>query len=424
MQIAMLLPNSLKAEQQTGGAGARRLQHFGHFGDSEPGFELVGGVAGDELAEGFFGVGTVGLVGVDEAFDGVFDVVGGDFFEGEGGEVLIGTEGAAEEDVVGFGAADAAEVADDAHEADVGDLVLAAGVGAAGDGDEDGGIDLAFFFEEFEDAGGALLGFDDGEVAELGAGAGDEVGAPERGVWGKAGGGEFAHEGVDFFYRDVGEDEVLFIAEADLGAVVLAVFFGEVGKKGHLIGGYASAFDGGADVVEAGLFLGAGAHVVGVGSGGRADDGVIVFESKAEVGFEGIAEFLPAPVGDEEFEAGAGAFFAVAVVAEDVGDAAGDGGELILADEDAESLGEEGGGGEAAADHDAVAGFFESGGGIFAFDSEDADVVDLGLVAVEVATGDGGFEFAGEVGEFFAAVEEHLVDGVDGGCGVDDFGGE
>ena len=82
----------------------------------------------------------------------------------------------------------------------------------------------------------------------------------------------------------------------------------------------------------------------------RAGDGVIVLELEADVGFEGVAEFLPAPVGDEIFEAGAGALFAVAVVAEDDGDAAADGGDLVFGDEDAEGVGDVGRGGQAAAD--------------------------------------------------------------------------
>ena len=77
-----------------------------------------------------------------------------------------------------------------AFEADVGDPVLAAAVGAAGDVELELLVELGqALFELVDEPAGEALGLGDGELAELGAGAGDgaapEVGEPStwRPIW-------------------------------------------------------------------------------------------------------------------------------------------------------------------------------------------------------------------------------------------------
>ena len=106
--------------------------------------------------------------------------------------------------------------------------MLAAGVGAAGDVEAyllvEGGDALFQFGDEPFVEG---LGLGDGELAELGAGAGDGS-APEGGdVDVEAEGVELDDEGGSLAVRDIGDEDVL----ADGGAeLAVAVFVGEVAQ--------------------------------------------------------------------------------------------------------------------------------------------------------------------------------------------------
>ncbi len=90
-------------------------------------------------------------------------------------------DGSAEAEVVGV--SELAVVFDLlAFEADVGDPVLAATVGAAGDVKAELLIELGqALLELVDEPAGEAFGFGDGELAEFGAGAGDGA-APERGA--------------------------------------------------------------------------------------------------------------------------------------------------------------------------------------------------------------------------------------------------
>ena len=153
--------------------------------------KLADGGGGEVGAEGFdfgaievaaevFARGAGFKVGPEETFDGFGDVRGGGAVADGPGGSGVAADGAAyaEEEGVHEGS-----VLLDlfAFEADVGDPVLAAGVGAAGDVELDllieGGKALLHFFDE---PFGEGFGFGDGELAELGAGAGD--GAAPKGV--------------------------------------------------------------------------------------------------------------------------------------------------------------------------------------------------------------------------------------------------
>ena len=118
-------------------------------------------------------------------------------------------------------------------EADVGDPVLAAGVGAAGDVELDllveGGEALLHLFDEpFCEC----FGFGDGELAELGSGAGYGSAPEGRGLDVKVDGAEFGDEGVDARIGDVGDEDVL----GDGGAeVAVAELLGEIGEFQQLV---------------------------------------------------------------------------------------------------------------------------------------------------------------------------------------------
>ena len=136
-------------------------------GAGEVGAEVFAGVAGGEVA-------------AEQALDGVGAVFGGGAVADLAGEAGVLADGSADAEVEGV---DHLAVLLDllAFEADVGDPVLAAGVGAAGDVELDLLVEAGeAVFHLGDEPLGEGLGFGDGELAELGAGAGDGA-APEGG---------------------------------------------------------------------------------------------------------------------------------------------------------------------------------------------------------------------------------------------------
>ena len=110
---------------------------------------------------------------------------------------------------------------------------------------------------------------------------------------------------------------------------------------------------GGADEELAVLLL---VHADVVARGGRLGRGGAVGQLVAEVFvLEDLAELLRTPVGQQELQARLGAHAAVAVVAEDAGDAEPDIGGLLRRDERAEALAEHRVGGQRAAHPEVVA---------------------------------------------------------------------
>ena len=115
---------------------------------------------------------------------------------------------------------------------------------------------------------------------------------------------------------------------------------------------------------------------------------------------EDLAELLGTPLGEQELEAGLVAQPPVAVVAEDPDDAVPDLGRLLLADEDADPLGESRRGREAAADPQVVA-----GAQLGVDDADERHVVDLVHDVEARVAGDRGLELARQVGELGVADE-------------------
>ena len=209
---------------------------------------------------------AVGVEMRQESLDGVGDFTGGAavaYGAGDGGELAYA---AAHAEIVGV--YHLAVLLDFfAFDADVGDPVLAAGVGAAGD------VELDVFLvagktlvELFGEPAGVGLGFSESEFAEFGAGAGD--GAADEGVGfdGEAVGGEFLDYGGDAGFGDVDEKKILHERGAEM---TVTVMFGEIGGDANLRGSDASADYGGADGEEAGLFLRDNSQMIAMDGGGE-----------------------------------------------------------------------------------------------------------------------------------------------------------
>jgi len=275
---------------------------------------------------------ALGVVGAEEAGDGV-----GNFF------------GAA---AVANGTSDGSELADSsanaeivgvdelaihfdffAFDADVGDPVLAATVGAAGDVELDVVAEAGeAVIELFGEPAGERLGFGESELAEFGAGAGNGAANEGRAFDGKASGNEFGDDGGDVGFGDVDEEKILHRSGAE---VAVGETFGEIGGEAELRGSDASANDGSADRKEAGLLLGLHAEMIAMDLGGK------IFrlgriESEGETGLDGGEERVGGPGVFEEEIFEASAFAALAedfAGAEEFGDGADYGDDLVFTDE-------------------------------------------------------------------------------------------
>jgi len=149
----------------------------------------------------------------------------------------------------------------DAHEADVANVVLRAGVVATGDVEVDGLVEdgeaCVEMAGEIDGVGFSVRG---GEAAALVACAGNGSGEDCAGVVIEACVLDSLRCDFEVLGRNVGDDEVLPDGEAEFtGAEVL----GYVGERTHLRCGEMAYGDGNADVVEAGLRLRMNAEVRG-----------------------------------------------------------------------------------------------------------------------------------------------------------------
>src|SRR5260221_3766964 len=191
-------------------------------------------------------------------------------------------------------------------DADVGDPVLAAGVGAAGD------VELDVFlisgetlFELLGEPAGVGLGFGESEFAEFGTGAGDGAANEGVGFNGETVRGELLDYGCDAGFGDVDEEKILHQGGAEMAVTVV---FGEISGYAELRRRDAAADYVGADGEEIVLLLGDYAEVITMdGSGELFGGGGIKFV--AELGFDGGQEAVggPAVLEEKELEAG---FFA------------------------------------------------------------------------------------------------------------------
>src|SRR5262249_44174708 len=146
-----------------------------------------------------------------------------------------------------------------ALEPDVGRLDPGARVRAAVDVDRDRDVEIRQALLELADqVGGAGLGLDDGQLAELDAGAGHRVPAESAGPGRQAGRLQLGHQFFGAPGRDVEDDHLLLGRRADPAAAVPA---GEVGDDIERVGRDAAHGGGEADVAVP-VALGVDAHVV------------------------------------------------------------------------------------------------------------------------------------------------------------------
>ena len=226
----------------------------------------------------------------------------------------------------------------------------------------------------------------------------------------QAQGVEFGDERFHFVLGHVEDHELLVRRGAQpLGAAGLQ----RVGELHQLAAGEPAGQRGGADEEPAVLLL---VHADVVARGGGLGRGRAVVEFVAEVFvLEDLAELHRTPVGQQELQPGLGAHAPVAVVAEDAGDAEPDVGGLVRADEGAEPLAQHGVRGERAA-HPEVVADAELG----VDQAHQGDVVDLVDHVLAGVAGDGGLEFARQVGQLRVA-DEAFGELVDQRRGVDDL---
>lgn len=218
-----------------------------------------------------------------EARDGVGNFAGGAaiaYGAGDGGELA---NAAAYAEIVGV---DHLAVLLDffSFEADIGNPVLAAGVGAAGD------VELDFlliawetFVELFGEPAGIRFCFGESELAEFGAGAGHGAADERVGEHGQASLVEFIDNGGNIESSNIDEEEILHGGGTE---VTVTVMVSEIGGEPDLRRGDATADDVRADGEKAGLLLRDNAQVIAMDGGGELFGGGGI-EFIAEFGFDG-----------------------------------------------------------------------------------------------------------------------------------------
>jgi hypothetical protein len=317
----------------------------------QDGAKNIVGVARQEMLEIFAGV-AIGLERVQKAWDGVGNFIGA---APETNGTRYGSDvadAATNAEIVGIDKF-AIDLDFLAFDANVGDPVLTATIGAAGDMQLELMLKVGIaFFESFGDPPSEVLGFRESELAKFGTGAGHRA-ANESGTCDReSASGELRNDGGNVSLGNVDEEKVLHRSGAD---VAVGVTFGQVGGKAKLRGSDASANDGGADGEEAGLPLRNDAEVIAMDVGGERF-GFGGIESETETLMDGGEKSFGRPVMLEEeiFQTSAVAALAKNVAgAEDFGYGPDDGNDLVRLDEGVEANREVRLRGEAAGDADA-----------------------------------------------------------------------
>ena len=163
----------------------------------------------------------------EELLDERGHFIGADGFPDLSGDGLGVVHAATEHDVIAVHGGAVFDFHAGAHHADVADVMLGAGILAAGEVDVHGLIEDHLAGKVVAEGDGLGLGIRGGELASLAAGAGDE--AAGEGVVpvveaGRLDGGD---GGLEVFLGDARDDEVLPDGEADLAAAEL---IGDIGE--------------------------------------------------------------------------------------------------------------------------------------------------------------------------------------------------
>src|SRR3954469_13728278 len=182
---------------------------------------------------------------------------------------------------------------------DVGKLEPRAGVGAAVHVDGDRGVELRQSPRELlVEVDRAHLGLDDGQLAELDAGAGHHPAPEDIRTDAQVTRLELGDQRVDLVVGDVADDDLLLDRHCDRAA---AVAVGEVGDLGELRAAGPAGLQREADVAAA-VLLATYADMVAL-SLGRLRRGSVRQRAAKELLLQHLAELLRAPVGDEELQA-------------------------------------------------------------------------------------------------------------------------
>src|SRR5690242_6410059 len=231
----------------------------------EHGANFFVALPGQKLAKALLRV-AAGLVGRDEALDGVRHFGGWAAVTDGARNRSNFAEAAAHAEVVGVH--HFSFVLDFlAFDADIGDPVLAATVGAAGDMQLDLLVEAGEAFVEFgAQPAREALGFGQRELAEFGPGARHRASRESGGSYKQSRPGQFVRNGFGVLFGNVHEDQVLLRSGAE---AAIAELVGEIGGFAELRRRYAAAEDGSANVIQAELLLLVDAQMVAVNAGGN-----------------------------------------------------------------------------------------------------------------------------------------------------------
>src|SRR5437763_10404485 len=373
--------------------------------------QVVIGVARGEMPEGLARQ-TVGQEGAQQPLDCREDVRRGQAEPDRAGDRLVEADGAADAEVVGV------------HEravhldllpldAEVGDPVLAAAVGAAGDVDPEVLLEAGQSrLERLDQAPRKALRLRERQLAELRARAGDRAATEGRGVEAQARRLESAAQGRSVLAPHVGDQEVLHARRPEFAR---AVAVGEVGGRAHLRRREPPAPHGHARVDVTRLLLRVDPDVVAVDVVGR-----VVAHAGRQRHTEPFLDRAEEPcrreavLQEQELEPRLLAVLAEGVrVAEDLGDRAQHRKRLMPGDERVEGQRQVRVGREATPDAHGEPDLARARVTL----SREADVVDLGVRAPRAAAGDRHLVLARQVVEGRVAVE-HPRRRVDEGRGV------
>src|SRR5579863_1301381 len=305
-----------------------------------------------------------------------------------------------------------------ALDADVGNPVLPAAVGAAGYVQAQLLVELGkALFHLFDEPAREAFGLGDGQLAELGAGAGHRA-APEHGTFDvEPDLAEFAGQFAGLAVRDIDEEQILRNRGADSSA---AEALGELGGGFELLARQAAAEHGCADVCQARLPLRMNPRVIAIHVLGN-----VFLHSRPQLEVEARLQFFEESVGrptflhEEVFQAGAVAALAERhLVAKDLGDTTNGGDGLAGLEEDVQPDGKVRFVGETAAHAKRIAGFS------VVLHGGQADVVNFRIRAPRRTAGGRDFELARQVVEIGIGGEEPGDAGSDGGSVDDLVGGD
>src|SRR5580704_1477033 len=284
--------------------------------------------------------GAVAQIGLEHALDRLRRIIGFDVVKNLAAAGGVGAKTAADVDVI---ALDLIAVLGHLHlganEADVADVMLRAGIRAAGEMDVERAVELHAGFAPVRDLLGMALGVGQSEPAAGTAGAGDEAGADRRRLGRQPDRFDSGFSVCHALLGNARDHKVLPDREPD---IAVAEFFGDLADAAHLLGGNLAHRKDDAEPMKALLLLRVWTDVSEAVEWRSCFKGFLrcAGELVAELVFHRGQEFLETPGVEDVFEPRLGAVGAVAVVDEDAHYGIGHPGGIFGLDDDAGSAGE------------------------------------------------------------------------------------